>query len=219
MAKPAGVSTLAGSFPADSPGLPRGRGRMSAEQVRAVQRSRILRAAIGAFAEVGFHAATVADIVTRARVSRSAFYQQFADKEECFLAAIESGQNSLMPRIATVATTPQPGGLAGLVRATVREYLRVCADEPEFTRAWTLEFPTAGPRAMRRRHAFFDALAGFVRTAHVAIRPDASLPETSYLAMIGGCHELFYRHVSDGRAEDLPDLEDPIVLILLTWLE
>lgn len=187
--------------------------------MRGVQRARILRAAIEAFAELGFHSTTVADIVTRARVSRSAFYQQFPDKEDCFLAAIESGQNTLMPKIAAVVTEPVGVGFAGLVRSTVREYLRVCAAEPEFTRAWTLELPTAGPRAMQRRHAFFDALAGFVRTAHLELRPDDALPAMSYLAMIGGCHELFYRYVSDNRTEDLPDLEEPIVQILLTWLD
>jgi AcrR family transcriptional regulator len=41
---------------------------------------------VGAVAAKGYAATTVADVLVRARVSRSAFYEQFRDKEDCFLA-------------------------------------------------------------------------------------------------------------------------------------
>jgi hypothetical protein len=161
------VGSLAGSFPPESKGLPRGRGRIDPEQVGASQRARLLRAAISAFAELGF---------------------------------------------------------AATIRATVREYLRVCAEEPEFTRTWTLEFPGAGPDALQRRHDYFDTLAGILSAAHTryghpARQPNGPQVDTLYVALIGGCHELFYRHVSSERTlDDLPELEEPIVGFLLSGM-
>lgn len=212
------ASQLAGAFPAQAPGLPRGRGRMPAEDVQTAQRERIQRAALSAFAELGFEATTVADIVARARVSRRAFYNAFESKEDCLIAAVDAGREMLLPRITEAAVASAALPYEKSVRSVVHEYLRVCAAEPEFTRAWTVELPVAGPRALKRRHEYFDALAGFAQAVHRARHPDAALPDHMYLAAIGGCHELFYRYVSDGRTTDLPELEDPIVQILLTWL-
>jgi AcrR family transcriptional regulator len=213
-----GGSQLAGAFPAKAPGLPRGRGRMPAEDVQRAQRERIQRAAISAFADAGFEATTVADIVARARVSRRAFYGLFESKEECLLAAVDAGREMLLPRIAKAAVVSAPLPYAESVRAVVREYLRVCASEPEFTRAWTVDLPIAGPRALKRRNDYFDTLADFARMVHTSRGVGDALPDSLYLAVIGGCHELFFRYVIDGRTEALPELEDPIVQILLTWL-
>ena len=62
--------------------------------MRASQRERLLRSVIAAVSETGYLAVTVTDIVRRARVSRAAFYAQFADKEDCFLAATAERQSS-----------------------------------------------------------------------------------------------------------------------------
>ncbi len=212
------ASLLAGAFPAKAPGLPRGRGRMPAGDVQAAQRQRIQRAALSAFAELGFASTTVTDIVGRARVSRRAFYALFETKEDCLLAAVDAGREMLLPRLTEAAVASAALPYEESVRALVHQYLRVCAAEPEFTRAWTIELPVAGPRALARRHEYFDALASFTQAVHTARHPGAALPDHMYLALIGACHELFYRYVSDGRTTDLPELEDPIVQIILTWL-
>jgi AcrR family transcriptional regulator len=49
----------------------------------------MLVAMLHATADRGYVAATVADVVARASVSRSTFYGHFADKEACFVAAYE----------------------------------------------------------------------------------------------------------------------------------
>ena len=65
-----------------SSGLPRGR-------VTEIQRSRMLAAALEAVEEVGYARMTVAQVIGRAKVSRKTFYDVFADREDCFLAALE----------------------------------------------------------------------------------------------------------------------------------
>src|SRR6202050_1194157 len=76
-------------------GLPRG-------QVTEIQRSRMLAAAVDAVEEVGYARMTVAQVISRARVSRKTFYDVFADREDCFLAAFEQAlsQASLIAREA-----------------------------------------------------------------------------------------------------------------------
>src|SRR6476646_6012840 len=76
-------------------GLPRG-------QVTEIQRARMLAAAVETVAEVGYARMTVAQVISRARVSRKTFYDVFADREDCFLCAFKQalGQASVLAREA-----------------------------------------------------------------------------------------------------------------------
>src|SRR3981081_4281759 len=58
-------------------------------QVSQIQRGRMLAAAVDAVEEVGYGRMTVAQVIGRARVSRKTFYDVFADREDCFLAAFD----------------------------------------------------------------------------------------------------------------------------------
>ena len=69
--------------------LPPGRGTTAAEAEQN-HRERLFGAMVAKVAEQGYEATTVADLVELSGVSRSAFYKHFADKQECFLAAIEA---------------------------------------------------------------------------------------------------------------------------------
>ena len=58
------------------------------EQMLEMQRARLLAAAVGAIDELGYARATVGHITARARVSRRTFYDLYAGRDECLLAAI-----------------------------------------------------------------------------------------------------------------------------------
>ena len=91
-------------------GLPRG-------QVTQIQRSRMLAAAVEAVEEVGYAHMTVAQVISRARVSRKTFYDVFTDREDCFLAAFEQA----LSQAALIATEAYEGRPAG-ARASVRRW-------------------------------------------------------------------------------------------------
>src|SRR3954454_2857364 len=76
--------------------LPRGPHRLTREAVMASQRGRMLDAMAQAVAEKGYAATTVADVIAGAGVSRKTFYEQFRDKEDCFLAAYDTGVELLL---------------------------------------------------------------------------------------------------------------------------
>src|ERR1700732_5350659 len=57
--------------------------------VTEIQRARVLTAAVETVAELGYARMSVAQVIARARVSRKTFYDVFAGREDCFLAAFE----------------------------------------------------------------------------------------------------------------------------------
>ena len=71
----------------DRIGLPRGRAALSEREVAASQRGRILQGVTEEVAARGYAATTVQHVISRARVSRRAFYDQFTDKQDAFARA------------------------------------------------------------------------------------------------------------------------------------
>lgn len=216
------MAKLSGIHDSNSAGLPRGRSSLTPAETREAQRRRIVRAAITVFAERSYAAATVSDIVAAARVSRQVYYDLFETKEDCFLAAEELGREALFSGLAMF----QPSGQAGSdswLRTPVYNYLRICAEEPHFARAWTVEFPNAGPRTLARRNAYFMELATLLKAGHQAAQAQnpahwPAVPDAFYEAAIGGAHELIFRYISQDRCQELPDLEETLVTFLLAAL-
>jgi AcrR family transcriptional regulator len=64
--------------------------RLSREESQALTRARLVEAARQVFAEKGFYGATVEEVTERAGFTRGAFYSNFADKNNLFLAALEA---------------------------------------------------------------------------------------------------------------------------------
>src|SRR6266536_1610772 len=101
--------------------LPRGPHSLPRDVVVRSQRTRMLRALIEVVAEKGYAATTVADVIGRAGVSRTTFYQQFKDKEDCFLVAYRKGADAQFRKVTEVvesATDPLEQ-----LRRNVRAYL------------------------------------------------------------------------------------------------
>jgi len=219
VAEPRQAGTLARTHEGQ-PGLPRGRSRLPARDVRASQRERLLHAVIAAVSEAGYPAVTVADIVRRARVSRGAFYAHFANKEECFLAATGAGRELMLAR-AAAAVRALPAGAAeeDLLRAAIGGYLAFLAGEPAFARVFYLHMPGAGAAAAARLDAAPRIFASLNRTWHERAREHHPewpvLPDEAYLALAGAVTELVRSLVFADRAGALPNLEDTIVALHL----
>src|ERR1700733_9296601 len=140
-------------------GLPRG-------QVTQIQRSRMLAAAVEAVEEVGYARMTVAQVISRARVSRKTFYDVFADREDCFLAAFEQalGQASV---IAQEAYSGESSWREG-VRAALARVLMFMDEEPGLARLCIVEALGAGERVLACRAKVLDELAEIVDRGRAA---------------------------------------------------
>src|SRR4051794_21015716 len=128
--------------------LPRGRHKLSAEAVRASQRERLLRAMVELVGENGYADTTVPMVVSAARVSRSSFYALFTDKTDCFLAACDDMSSDMLEQLVAL------GAEDDWVRALnigMERYLQWWQRRPAFSRAYFVELPAAGTRAVQQR--------------------------------------------------------------------
>jgi AcrR family transcriptional regulator len=132
---------------------PAGR-RLTREQSKANTRERLLAAARSAFAESGFHGASVEEIATRAGFSTGALYSNFNGKEDLFLVLMEREIEEHAREIAeAVAKRPSVSE-----RATggARRWMAMIEREPEllllFMEFWAygVREPSVRPKVAER---------------------------------------------------------------------
>src|SRR5918999_402030 len=107
--------------------LPPGRHGLPRQFVLHNQRARLVEAAVHVFGTRSFGEARVADVLQHAAISRKTFYEQFADKEACFLAAYETAAVRARDALRGVEVTG--AGPAALRRRekAVREFAAMLA--------------------------------------------------------------------------------------------
>jgi AcrR family transcriptional regulator len=191
--------------------LPRGSHGLDRDVVEASQRTRLLEAVGRAVAERGYAAATIDDIVRRAGVLKATFYEHFADKQDCFLAAYEAASEELLARVREAHASAGDDWL-GRTRAGIHAYLRWLAADPALARVYLVEVAAAGPRALERREALRDRYADLIRE-----RRGSELPFEIFHAVVAAVDDLVVRHIREQGAEKLPELE-PVLVHLHTAL-
>jgi AcrR family transcriptional regulator len=201
--------------------LPRGRHAAPRRVVREVQRVRMLDAMVQAVAEKGYVRVAVADVIERAGVSRKTFYEQLANKEDCFLAAYDAGVDRLLAAIDAALAERAPDWLGGARRA-VEVYLAEMAASPAFARAFLIEVLGAGPEALARRDVVQERFAAQLAAIHRRARADIpeipAVPRHTFRAAVGAVNELVTAHVLERGEETLPDLADAILDVHLALL-
>jgi AcrR family transcriptional regulator len=199
--------------------LPSGRHRLTRDDVVASQRGRLIEAMVEAVAEKGYGPVTVADVVEGASVSRRTFYEQFAGKEECFLAAYDAGVQYALGRLAEAAEGIETDDWRARTESDIAAYLRVLSDEPAFAWALHVEVLGVGPAALERRAQIFAMFADRTRRAHELARAAddrlPELPDEAFLLHTGGMDELIRECLRTRGAAALPDLIAPAITATL----
>ena len=190
----------------------------SADAVTISQRARMLDAVTRSVAEKGFPKTTVADIVAGAGVSRSTFYEQFDDREACFLVAYETGAQIVLDEIADeVRGLPDDPTWRTRLRVSLEAYTRILAAEPDFAKALLVDVLGAGPAAVATRRVVFARFVDHYRAlrAIAALEEPAigRLPDLYLRALVGGIDELAQEHIVAHGARTLPRLAPDLVQI------
>jgi AcrR family transcriptional regulator len=189
--------------------LPPGRHGLPRSFVVRNQRLRIVAGLLRTLPRHGYAETTIGLIIKEARVSRSAFYGQFAGKEECFLEAYDLGSAWLCDGVEdAVADEPWPAR----VRVGVGVALRLLAANPSLAHLIAIEALQAGAAARRRQQASLVRLAEILRLGRPE-RPE--LPGDLEQLLLGGALSVVARHVENDRAEQLPEIEAALVECLL----
>lgn len=193
--EPLPSSALPGVLPAGPHNLPR-------EFVLRSQRDRMLDAMAQVCASEGYGGATVATVIAGAGVSRKTFYEQFRDREDCFLAAYDAILAQFLGKVTAAYRQPELDWPVR-VRAAIEALLAFLAAEPAFARMCIVEVLAAGERAIERYNAAVRALASLLDEGRARLPNPDEVPATMAGALIEGGAFLIREQILAGRTEQL----------------
>ncbi len=131
------------------------------------RRRRIVEAALALFAGRGYTVTSVDEIVTRARVSKSAFYEFFESKEHCFRDVLAQEGGGLIHEV--LADAAKGHDHHERLRLGITRFVRSCFERSDVARLLIVESVglSAGVEAVRHelQAEFADAVAEEVRHA------------------------------------------------------
>jgi AcrR family transcriptional regulator len=194
--------------------LPPGRHGLPRAFVSENQRERLLNGVVEAVAEHGYNETTIGRITEAAKISRRTFYEYFAGKEECFLAAYAMIDAHVRGAVLAHADDDEPW--PEQVRERLSILLNVLSHDPAVARFYLVEPLVAGGDLAARYRDAMQLLAE-------AIRPKSGLSEMDVevrdQALVGGVTALISRRLNAGEAERLSELlPDLTELVLAPYL-
>lgn len=188
----------------ETAGGPAARSDHSSGRTGSPQRERLLIAMRELTATQRYDAISVSDVVARAGVSRRAFYESFADKEECFGTTYEETAQRLLDLVATAIDGEFEAEDA--VRVAVDALLDFFAREPGAASVCVVDVLATGTAGAESRGRTVEQLADLFEQPLLELRPDPGVAQMSAQALIGGIYELAYGPVLRGGAAELPSL-------------
>lgn len=201
--------------PDEAPVIPLGRHGLSPDVVATHQRERLFEATVDLVAKRGYRNTSVDHIVKAARVGYVAFYDLYAGKEECFLAAFD--------RIVDEATEELCEAVAGekewpeQMAAALACLLDLIAADPKRARVALIEVQAAGPDAYARYEQVFDRAVPKLREGRALSEEAAQLSKTLEEAVLGGVVWLVHQQlVVKGELEDTEALLGQSIQIALS---
>lgn len=173
------------------------------------QRQRIIEAMVTSCAEKTYAATTIADLVSRASISRTTFYKRFAGKKECFDAAIDWCIEELERAAASAYSSSDSPPVA--VRKAVAATLGLMAANPALAQFVSGE-------AVAAEAAVVDRYRDLLMPAVASLWADAGQPQEPYAdprLAFGRTQVLVYNQIVVHGAESLQDLLPEIAYILV----
>jgi AcrR family transcriptional regulator len=159
--------------------------------------------------EHGYAATTVADVLARAGVSRKAFYQHFANKQECFFAAydaIAAAGRSDVQHAYDAAASPAEG--AELAIAILFER---AMQHPGRVRLTQLEAGVVGQAGIKRRERLMGEYESLLRDMlGIPVGP-GTVANPVLRGIVGGVNGVLNAHMRNDKMEQLPELIPSLV--------
>jgi AcrR family transcriptional regulator len=196
---------------------PRGRHGLPPEVIARSQRDRLLEATMRIVAAKGYAATTVADLTKQAGISRTTFYELFADKETCFLAAYDASVDALVRQISSAYEAEQRW--PDRARAGLATLLAALASDPAQARLAFVDITAAGPAAQRRFRAAVQRLTPFFDEGRDFAPGGRNLPANTSRMAAGAVVGLIADELVADRADELPSLlSDVLFATLVAYL-
>jgi AcrR family transcriptional regulator len=182
------------------------------EALPAPQRERILDAAERLIAERGCSGSSIEAIVKAAGVSSVTFYEFFADKEACFVAAFD---RAVEAAAAEIQSATQELSWSEQIATGLRTLLAMVAAEPAPARLCLIEAQTGGPALSAHFEAALDRVAAKLREGRSLDTAPATLPATLEEATAGSLAWMLREQLERDGGEGVEALYPQLVDIAL----
>jgi AcrR family transcriptional regulator len=205
------AAVASGVLPGDGEGV-------SYQHVAEIQRSRLLAAAVRTVDELGYSQATVAHITHRARVSRRTFYELFANREECLLAALEGVVDGIHGEIA--AARLDGVGWRERMRGGLWAILSFFDREPVLARVCVVQALRGSQRVLERREEVLSGLAACVDEGRgEGSRGVVECPSSTAEGLVGAGFALVYSRLLRNDSRPLTGLMGDLMgMIVLPYM-
>jgi AcrR family transcriptional regulator len=192
--------------------LPRGPHRLGADAVAENQRRRMHGAMIEAVAANGYGRTSVKQVVTLAGVSRRAFYEQFSNKQECFLSTLDLISARVEAHIDESYRASQ-GSLEERLGAALRSFAEAVRANPKGSRVMLVDAPSAGPAGWARLTKTLTSLEARMAASFAHASDAAPLPGPVARAIVGGLRRATFVLLVENREQEMPAMAEH----MLSW--
>jgi AcrR family transcriptional regulator len=168
------------------------------------KRQAILDGMLEAVGAEGYEQTSVRTILDRTGVYRQAFYDNFVDKDDCFLQAYGRGVERVEALLIAAATGE--GTWTGELRAGLGALLDFLDAEPDVGRALVVEVHAAGPEALARRTAAMARVNAFLDRAREAPGETESPPAIAGEGVAAGIHAVIHSRLATGSNDGFRQL-------------
>jgi AcrR family transcriptional regulator len=186
---------------------------MERDEVARNQRTRLYGGMIESISQRGYQGTTVAHVIALAGVSRRAFYELFANKEQCFLSTYDIIVARSRKRV--IDAWARERGWANRLHAGCKALLDDVAEQPKGPRLVLVDALGIGPKARERMQ-----LAGFTFERLIAgafqSAPDGvGFSRLTSRAVVGGVRQVAFVRLLEHRERELYTMTDEV----LDWIE
>jgi AcrR family transcriptional regulator len=150
----------------------------------------------------GYERASVRSVLDQTGLYRQAFYDNFEDKEDCYLQAYDAGTERV-EGLMRLAAAGERTWLAKL-RAGLIAGLEFLEAEPDVGRALVVEVHAAGPHALAKRAATMERAAAYLDRGRES--GETSAPRIAPEAVAAGIHTVIHSRLAareDGHFRQL----------------
>lgn len=171
--------------------------------VTSPKRERILEGMLQSVGAEGYDTTSVRTVLDSTGLYRQAFYDNFADKDACYLEAFEFGVERLETPVLAAAASQKTW--QGKLRAGLGALLEAFDSDPDLGRALIVEVHAAGPKALEKRTEVMDRITAFVDSARGAGEGE-SPPPIAPEGIVAGIHAVVHARLATGSSEGFREL-------------
>lgn len=186
-----------------------------ARAVKGSRRAQLLRCAKAVFAERGYHAASIADVIAAAGIARGTFYLYFPGKREIFDAILDGLLEELDRNIAVIETGPSSPPPLAQLRANLERVLSLILEDPHLVAIVLFQAAGLDRECRHKLDRFYQSILGKIEAALRAgmmlglVRPCD--PRVTAAAILGAVQGIVAQAARQEQGYDLERIVDEVL--------